>query len=572
MPSFAVTVKATTDNRNGMIASFAGGSGDPAEYSFVVDPRIMYDPLNIDQVTQLSNRVAHLVHNSQWFGANPSATTTGITISETYTVSKPSGAGYAQGSESTQVRVNVSGAPAGGVPWNFSGSLTEDNANAVITLVGPGVNVTHDTTSTWDTAVSLINGDYTLSITHSIAVNTNPAASKSITLSVTLVDASLSAASGIIINPANGHRYQLVSPGGWTEYVSFAALQSTDGMFGCPATINDGAENQWVRNYLASNVPGIAGGAPFSNWVGLNDVDTEGTFTWWCAEPVTYTNWLPGEPNNAGNSDYTELLGDTGQWRDRGAQAIEYGAVEFQYIQCGGSGNCFGTHGTPGCNIDSCCQNVCVYDGFCCNNQWDSICVSEANGLCSPDIVAGPFLNPTNKHNYYLLNTGAWSEAQKKAQSLSGYLATIDNAAENTWVLNHVSRFDGNTTRTCFIGFNDQLIEGTFQWVNHSTSTYTNWASGEPNNSGDNEDFAEMGTDGKWNDNDNTGLANFNTFAIVEVPCTGDLDDNGAVDASDLGILLGAWNTASNASDLNQDGIVNAADLAILLGGWGSCG
>jgi len=564
------TVQADIDNRNGSIQA-SDNVDDPAEYDFNIDSRNEYDPLNISQTVQENGRTASLVHMSQWFGADPPTSTTGITISEAYTVSKPIGPGFANGSESTQVSLTVTGASGGGLPWKFSGMLTETNADAVITLVGPGVNLTHSTTSTWDTPVNLLNGEYTLSITLSIAVNTNPAASKSIDLSVTLEDNSLAAASGIIINPANGHRYQLVEPAGWDDYVTFAAAQAFGGTFGCPATINDGFENQWVRCYLASNVPTIDAGAAFSNWVGLNDVDSEGTFEWWCAEPVTYTNWLPGEPNNGGNSDFTELLGDSGQWRDRGAAATEYGVVEFEFIVCGTGGGCFSTHAAPGCNNESCCQTVCFTDNFCCETSWDSTCVNEANWLCSPGILAGPILNPTNMHNYYLLETGAWSEAQEKAQSLNGYLATINNAAENTWVLNNVSRFDGDMTRICFIGFNDQLVEGTFQWVNHGATPYINWAAGEPNNSGGIEHFAEMLPDGTWRDNDNTGSAGFTTFAIVEVPCLGDFDGNDMVDGGDLGQLLGAWSTADKTTDLNRDGVVNGADLGLLLGGWGSC-
>jgi hypothetical protein len=565
-------VRGVIDNRNGAISAYDGGSGDPAEFEFVIDPRIAYDPLTIDQTTQVANRVAHLVHGSQWFGTNPNVSTTGFTISETYTVSKPTGPGYAQGDETSQVVLQVTGAPGGGIPWLFSGSLTETNADATITLVGPGVNETHNVTSTWTTPVLLVNGEYTLTIDTFLTVNTNPAATKSIGLSVTLSDNALAAASGVIINPVNGHRYQLVKPASWNDFVTFAAAQNFGGTFGCPLTINDGLENQWVRCYLASNVPTIEGGLPFSNWVGLSDAEFEGDFVWWCAEPVAYTNWMPGEPNNGGNADFTELMGDTGQWRDRGNAALEYGVVEYEFIACGTGGGCFTTHATPGCNNESCCQTICFIDNYCCLNEWDTLCVNEANGLCSPPVLAGPIVNPANDHSYFLLETGAWSEAEEKAMSLNGHLATINNNAENTWVLNNVSRFDDNTTRICFIGFNDQLVEGSFQWVDHGTSTYSNWDAGEPNNSGGVEHFAEMLADGKWRDNDNTGTAGFTTFAIVEVPCLGDLDGNGTVDGGDLGSVLGAWGTTDKNADLNMDGKVDGADLGLILGGWGPCG
>jgi hypothetical protein len=54
----------------------------------------------------------------------------------------------------------------------------------------------------------------------------------------------------------------------------------------------------------------------------------------------------------------------------------------------------------------------------------------------------------------------------------------------------------------------------------------------------------------------------------IDAGVVGDLDGNGAVDAADLAILLGAWGSANPDADLNDDGDVNAADLAILLGNW----
>jgi hypothetical protein len=53
----------------------------------------------------------------------------------------------------------------------------------------------------------------------------------------------------------------------------------------------------------------------------------------------------------------------------------------------------------------------------------------------------------------------------------------------------------------------------------------------------------------------------------LPVACLGDLDGSGGVDAADLSILLGAWNTAGG--DLDGDGTTNGADLAVVLGQWG---
>ena len=60
----------------------------------------------------------------------------------------------------------------------------------------------------------------------------------------------------------------------------------------------------------------------------------------------------------------------------------------------------------------------------------------------------------------------------------------------------------------------------------------------------------------------------------LDTECPGDLNDDDAVDAADLGILLALWNTDGKSrpeADVNDDGTVNAADLGLLLGAWGVC-
>lgn len=52
---------------------------------------------------------------------------------------------------------------------------------------------------------------------------------------------------------------------------------------------------------------------------------------------------------------------------------------------CGSGPSCTTVHSTPGCSDASCCVNVCSVDPFCCNVQWDSICVGGAQNLCFRD-------------------------------------------------------------------------------------------------------------------------------------------------------------------------------------------
>ena len=62
-------------------------------------------------------------------------------------------------------------------------------------------------------------------------------------------------------------------------------------------------------------------------------------------------------------------------------------------------------------------------------------------------------------------------------------------------------------------------------------------------------------------------------FRITNIVCSpafviGDVNGDGLVNATDLGILLNAWGSLGGPSDLDQNGVVNAADLAILVNAW----
>ena len=56
---------------------------------------------------------------------------------------------------------------------------------------------------------------------------------------------------------------------------------------------------------------------------------------------------------------------------------------------------------------------------------------------------------------------------------------------------------------------------------------------------------------------------------LLTEPCPADLNDDNAVNGSDLAVLLAAW--GSPDADLNGDGTTNGSDLAVLLAAWGVC-
>ncbi len=93
---------------------------------------------------------------------------------------------------------------------------------------------------------------------------------------------------GPINNPANGHNYYLLGPVWWTN----AEAQAIS-LGGHLVTINDAAENTWIYNTFADY-----GGVSRMLEIGFTDQGHEGVWTWVSGEPVTFTDWAPGEPNN----------------------------------------------------------------------------------------------------------------------------------------------------------------------------------------------------------------------------------------------------------------------------------
>jgi Ca2+-binding RTX toxin-like protein len=118
------------------------------------------------------------------------------------------------------------------------------------------------------------------------------------------------------ISSSPGHIYFLSNTALGTSWTDAQVQAIAAG--GNLVTINDAAENQWLINTF---------GTAESFWIGLNDVNNEGVFEWVSGEPVTYTNWAAGEPNNIGDEDYGELNPSfaPGQWNDRAVFASEFG-------------------------------------------------------------------------------------------------------------------------------------------------------------------------------------------------------------------------------------------------------
>ena len=158
---------------------------------------------------------------------------------------------------------------------------------------------------------------------------------------------------------------------------------------------------------------------------------------------------------------------------------------------------------------------------------------SVASALLSANIQGS---QTYNAHTYAMTSAAmTFAEAKAAAVAVGGYLTTVNTKAENTFLTNKFYAAYGN--KALWIGANDIATEDTWVWDNGTTSgdsgltdnicgtgcnpnSNATWADGtrkwnnnEPNDSGSNEDCANItNSSGFWND---LNCAN-NQYGIIE--------------------------------------------------------
>ena len=114
---------------------------------------------------------------------------------------------------------------------------------------------------------------------------------------------------GGYVHEYDGHYYMLTSgPMDWIQ-----AETEAEALGGYLVTINSQEENDFLQRVYFSGPERETG-----YWTGMNDVASEGTWVWASGEPVTYTNWLFGTPDNYWIENYGEINGyaSNGVWND----------------------------------------------------------------------------------------------------------------------------------------------------------------------------------------------------------------------------------------------------------------
>jgi hypothetical protein len=105
-------------------------------------------------------------------------------------------------------------------------------------------------------------------------------------------------------------------------------------------------------------------------------------------------------------------------------------------------------------------------------------------------------------HEYQVVTASdiTWDAARAAAQSAGWDLATIGSVEENDF-LESLLGASGNNRAHYWLGATDTGTEGTWVWIDGTPWSFTDWGSGEPNNSGD-EDYLAFDARASWVWND----------------------------------------------------------------------
>jgi len=175
-------------------------------------------------------------------------------------------------------------------------------------------------------------------------------------------------------------------------------------------------------------------------------------------------------------------------------------------------------------------------------------------------------VNPDNNKTYHLLSASSWEDAAFKARSLDGYLTTIDDQEENTWVFDTFASF-GDQSRHLWIGLNDVQDEGLYRWHDGTPFLYRNWGIDQPTG-GDDSDYVHIASTNMgnimpqtWNDLENKPEY-FPVYGVVEVGPGADfslrfdgVEDHIVIDHDDDLIATGSLEIEATVKATSLDGI-----------------
>jgi len=159
------TITGVSDSRNGAILAIS--NGPPSQSGYSVSPSGHFGSNFFDECVSTGAASACLVANSHWM-THPAipGTISGFSASGSASATV-TGSGTAIANETIQIVFEVADlAPGQSTPFKFTGWIgaAAGSAAAAISVVGPGIDEFRADPGVWNMPLSLVNGQYTLSI------------------------------------------------------------------------------------------------------------------------------------------------------------------------------------------------------------------------------------------------------------------------------------------------------------------------------------------------------------------------------------------------------------------------
>ena len=334
----------------------------------------------------------------------------------------------------------------------------------------------------------------------------------------------------------NDHGYGVIAI---AEDSTFEKAEAEAARFGgALASTTSIGESDFVRDFARVSDPGIYDRAAFGLVQDPQAAEPSGGWGWTSGEPLKWTNWRAGEPNdNPSPEDFGELYSN-GEWND--CFDADFGQVVLEFDT------------DPGFD-----------DGV----VWTT--AAGGNGHRYQPMIVFPEVD--------------WNTARQMAEDAGGRLATFETDEERLWVQQNLMVFTALWSQPTVGAINVgpmiglENIGGLWTWLGGEPLTYDGWLLGEPSGDGT---IAAMGAGfgsgpaPTFNDQPDTTLGR--SFIVEfedEGPdCPSDLNGDGQTDGTDFGVMLVEWGICGGCvADLNGDGQVSGPDVGLLLVGWGPC-
>lgn len=244
------------------------------------------------------------------------------------------------------------------------------------------------------------------------------------------------------------------------------------------------------------------------------------------------------------------------------------------------TGPCFDAHPGVGCETPACCEATCATDPLCCTEIWDVSCAREAAAACgvpvpANDPCAGALpIGPGTTIDFSTIRATVSSPALP-ASCNAGQGALI---GPDVWFRYTGERSGSVSVATCgsltdmrLAVYSGDCTGLTLVGCSSTSQTCS------PNTGARVQFQAQCGTSYLIRVGGEipsmAGSASISLTALGPVCpqfCPADLNRDGIVSGSDLGLLLGNWGLVG-VGDLDVDGTIGGSDLGLLLGAWGPC-